>query len=78
MAERKPQREEGFHERMIIMVGGCQKKHLLVAYDQEELSVLPPDHELARLYLQEAHERDHAGVDAMIMRSRSQVWIMRI
>ncbi|MFN9905588.1 MAG: integrase zinc binding domain-containing protein, partial [bacterium] len=33
---------------------------------------------MARLYLQEAHERDHAGVDAMIMRSRSQVWITRV
>ncbi len=77
MVERKPQREEGFPERMIIMVGGCQKKHLRVAYE-EELPVLPPDHELVRLYLQEAHERDHAGVDAMIMRSQSQVWITRI
>jgi transposase InsO family protein len=33
---------------------------------------------LARLYLQEAHKLDHAGVDAMIMRSRSRVWIIRI
>jgi hypothetical protein len=74
MVEKKPQREEGFPERMIIMIGGRQKKHLKVAYDQKELLVLPPDHDLAQLYLQEAHERDHAGVDAMIMRSRSQVW----
>jgi hypothetical protein len=78
MVEKKPQREEGFPERMIIMAGGRQQKHLKVAYDQEELPVLPPDHELARLYLQEAHERDHARVDAMIMTSRSQVWITRV
>ncbi len=78
MVEKKPQREEGFPERMIVTVGGRQKKHLRVAYDQDELPVLPPDHELARLYLQEAHELDHAGVDAMIMRSRSHVWITRI
>jgi hypothetical protein len=78
MVEKKPQREEGFPERIIIMVGGRQQKHVKVAYDQEELPVLPPDHELARLYLQEAHERDHAGVGAMIMRSRSQVWITRV
>jgi hypothetical protein len=64
MVEKKPQREEGFPERMIITVGGRQKKHLRVAYDQDELPVLPPDHELAGLYLQEAHKRDHAGVDA--------------
>jgi hypothetical protein len=78
MVEKKPQREEGFPERMIVTVGGHQKKHLRVAYDQDKLPVLPPDHELARLYLQEAHELDHAGVDAMIMRSRSHVWITRI
>ncbi len=78
MVEKKPQREEGFPERMIFMVGGRQKKHLRVAYDQDELPVLPPDHELAGLYLQEVHELDHAGVDAMIMRSRSHVWITRI
>jgi hypothetical protein len=64
--------------RMIVTVGGRQKKHLRVAYDQDELPVLPPDHELARLYLQEVHELDHAGVDAMIMRSRFHVWITRI
>jgi hypothetical protein len=28
--------------------------------------------------MKEAHEQDHAGVDAMIMRSRSKVWIARI
>ncbi|MFN9942648.1 MAG: hypothetical protein ACK56I_24590, partial [bacterium] len=68
MVERKIQKEEGFPERTIVMVGGRQRKHLKVAYDQEELPVLPPDHELTRLYLKEAHEQDHAGVDAMIMR----------
>jgi hypothetical protein len=78
MVEKKLQTEEGFPERTIITVGGRQKKHLRIAYDQDELPVLPPDHELARLYLQEAHELDHAGVDAMIMRSRSRVGIIRI
>jgi hypothetical protein len=60
MVEKKLQKEEGFPERMIVMVDGRQRKHLKVAYDQEELPVLPPDHELARLYLKEAHEQDHA------------------
>jgi hypothetical protein len=78
MVENKPHREEGFPERMIITVGGRQKKNLRVEYDQDELPVLPPDHELAWLYLREAHQRDHVGVDAMIMRSQSHVWITRI
>jgi hypothetical protein len=78
MVERKIQKVEGFPERAIVMVGGRQRKHLKVAYDLEELPVLPPNHELTRLYLKEAHEQDHAGVDAMIMRSRSKVWIVGI
>jgi hypothetical protein len=31
MVEKRPQREEGFPERMIVTVGGHQKKHLRVA-----------------------------------------------
>jgi hypothetical protein len=78
VGETKQYKEESFLERMIITVGGRQKKHLRIAYDQDELPVLPLDHELVRLYLQEVYERDHAGVDAMIMRSRSHMWITRI
>jgi hypothetical protein len=56
-------------------VGGQQKMFLRVAYDK---SVLPLRHLLARLYLEEAHKIDHAGVDVMIMRSQSHVWITRV
>jgi hypothetical protein len=35
-------------------------------------------HLLSRLYLEEAHRTDHAGVDAMVIRSRSQVWIKQV
>ncbi len=52
------------------------KKHLKIAYDQAQLPVLPTWHSLARLYLQEAHCVDHAGLDAMVMRSKSHVWII--
>ncbi len=31
MVEKKLQKEEGFPERMIVMVGGRQRKHLKVA-----------------------------------------------
>jgi hypothetical protein len=78
MPETKPYKDEGFLQKMIITVGGRQKKHLRIAYDQDVLPVLPRDYELAQLYLQEAHVQDHAGVDAMIMRSRSHVWITRV
>ncbi len=59
-------------------VDGQQKIFLRVAYDKSVLPVLPLRHLLARLYLEEAHKIDHAGVDVMIMRSQSHVWIMRV
>ncbi len=38
--------------------------------------MLPEAHPLSRLYLVDSHARDHGGVDSMVMRSRSSVWIM--
>jgi hypothetical protein len=64
---------EGFAEKRIITLGGRQKKYLRVAYDKGDLPVLPSRHPLSRLYLEEAHRTDHAGVDAMIMRNWSHV-----
>jgi hypothetical protein len=52
------------------------KKHLRIAYVQIQLPVLPTWHTLARLYLEEAHCIDHAGLDAMVMRSKSHMWII--
>ncbi len=69
---------EGFAEKRIITLGGRQKKYLRVAYDRGDLPILPSRHPLSRLYLEEAHRTDHAGVDAMIMRSRPHVWITRV
>ncbi len=49
-----------------------------MAYDKGVLPILLAHHPLSRLFLEEAHKMDHAGVDAMVMRSRSQVWITRV
>jgi hypothetical protein len=65
-----------FAARTIRIVGGRMKKHLRIAYDQIQLPVLPTWHTLARLYLEEAHCIDHAGLDAMVMRSKSHVWVI--
>jgi hypothetical protein len=75
MAETRAYDVKGFTEKQIITLGGRQKKYLRVAYDKGVLPILPARHHLSRLYLEEAHRTDHAGVDAMVMRSRSQVWI---
>ena len=69
---------EGFADKEILTLGGWQKNYLRVAYDRGDLPVLPARHLLSRLYLEEAHRTDHAGVDAMVMRSRAQVWITQV
>ncbi len=69
---------ESFADKEILTLGGRQKNYLRVAYDRGDLPVLPARHLLSRLYLEEAHRTDHACVDAMVMRSRSQVWITRV
>jgi hypothetical protein len=48
-----------FPARTIWIVGGRMKKHLQIAYDQFQLPVLPTWHTLTRLYLEEAHCKDH-------------------
>jgi hypothetical protein len=69
---------EEFAEKEILTLGGRQKNYFRVAYDRGDLPILPARHLLSRLYLEEAHKLDHAGIDAMVMRSRSQVWITRV
>jgi hypothetical protein len=68
---------EDFADKEILTLGGRQKNYLRVAYDRRDLPILPAHHLLSRLYLEEAHKADHAGVDAMVMRSRTQVWITK-
>jgi hypothetical protein len=77
-AETRTSSVEGFAEKKIITLGGRQKNYLSVTYDRGDLPILPAHHPLSRLYLEEAHKVDHAGVNAMVMRSRSQVWITRV
>ncbi len=77
-AETRTYSMEGSAERKIFTLRGRQKNYLRVANYRGDLPILPARHLLSRLYLEEAHRLDHAGVDAMVMRSRSQVWITRV
>jgi len=63
--------------RSIILVGGRVKARYRVGYDKDGLPVLPANHPLSILYLTQAHEIDHGGVNTMVMRSRGQVWIIQ-
>ena len=64
-------------ELPLILVGGWSKIRYMIRYDQPGIPVLPASHPLARLYIQEAHELDHGGVYAAVMRSRKKVWIIQ-
>ncbi len=48
-----------------------------MAYDAEALPILPHNHPLSRLILEEAHAIDHGGVESMTMRSRAHAWVVR-
>ena len=63
-------------KQTILVVGGRSEKHLKGVYGEGRLPVLPGSHPLSRLYLREAHEKDHGGANNMIMRSRAKVWIV--
>jgi hypothetical protein len=42
-----------------------------IGYDKDGIPVLPSKCRLSDLYLQQAHEVDHGGVNSMVMRTRS-------
>jgi hypothetical protein len=63
--------------RQIKVVMARGEKYLRVAYDAEALPILPHNHPLSRLILEEAHAIDHGGVESMTMRSRAHAWIVR-
>jgi hypothetical protein len=64
-------------ERKIILVGGRVKAKYRIGYDKDGVPVLPSKCHLSDMYLQQAHEVDHGGVNSMVMRTRSRVWIIQ-
>jgi hypothetical protein len=63
--------------RRIKVVMARGEKYLRVAYDAEALPILPHNHPLSRLLLQEAHAADHGGIESMTMRSRAHAWVVK-
>jgi len=41
------------------------------------LPILPHNHPLSRLLLQEAHAAEHGGIESMTMRSRAHAWVVK-
>jgi hypothetical protein len=64
-------------ERRIILLGGRVKAKYRIGYDKDGVPVLPSKCHLSDLYLQQAHKVDHGGVNSMVMRTRSRVWIIQ-
>jgi hypothetical protein len=77
LPEKTTVRGLGDSELPIILVGGRSKVRYKIGYDQDGVPVLPSGHSLSRLYMREAHEVDHGGVNAAVMRSRNKVWIIQ-
>jgi hypothetical protein len=63
--------------RRIRVVMARGEKYLRVAYDAEALPILPHNHPLSGLILEEAHGTDHGGIEAMTMPSRAHAWVVR-
>ena len=68
---------QAFAEVELIITAGRLGDKMVVGFDKAALPVLMPDSDLARLYMQGAHEVDHGGVDRALQRSRNQVWIVQ-
>ena len=49
---------------------------LKIGYDRDVLPVLEYNSPLAKLYMEEAHQVDHGGLDRMVQRARKKVWIV--
>jgi hypothetical protein len=64
-------------QRRIILVGGRVKVKYRIGYDRDGVPVLPAKCHLSDLYLQQEHIVDHSGINSMVMRTRSRVWIMQ-
>jgi Family of unknown function (DUF5641) len=64
-------------ERSIWVVGGRMRTKMKIGYDKDRLPILGHTSQLARLFIEDAHQVDHGGVDNMVLRSRKRVWIVK-
>ena len=67
----------GNHNIHIILVGGRARVRYRIGYDKDGIPVLPCKNQLSRLYMTEAHNVDHGGINTTVMRSRAKVWIIQ-
>ena len=60
----------------IIRVGGCVNK-AIVSYETKHPVLLPHDHVVSCLIMQEAHRCGHPGVATTVAKTRTNYWIVR-
>ena len=61
----------------IIRVGGRVDK-AIVSYETKHPALLPHDHKISRLIVQEAHQCGHPGVATTAAKVRAKYWILRV
>jgi hypothetical protein len=54
-------------ERKIVLVGGRVKSKYRVGYDKDGIPVLSSKCRLSDLYMQQAHEVDHGGINTIFL-----------
>ena len=60
----------------LLVTAGRLGDNMRIGFDKTSLPILMYNSELSGLYMREAHEIDHGGVDRTLQRSRVKVWIV--
>ena len=63
--------------KQLIVIAGCLENQMRVGFDKDFLPLLSLKCPLAKLYMEEANQVDHSGVDCTVQRSRMKVWIIK-
>lgn len=66
-------REDG-----VIVVGGRATNWLELSYNQQELPLLPANHRISLLYVEQVHRLGHLGVSATTSKTRERFWIVSV
>ena len=65
------------HPKQLIVIACCLENQMRVGFDKDFLPLLSLKCPLAKLYMQEAHQVDHSGVDRTLQRTQTKVWIIK-
>ncbi|XP_033118408.1 uncharacterized protein K02A2.6-like, partial [Anneissia japonica] len=65
-------------EDEVIVVGDRIKNHVHFSYNHETVQLLPCDHPVTRLIVENVHAKGHTGISATVAKVRSHYWVIRL